>query len=146
VNPTPSGKPITFTAIVSPKLSGTPTGTVTFKDGATVLATHTLSAGKTTYATSTLAVGSHSITATYNGATYFTTSGASLTEVVENSSTTTLASSVNPSEFGQSVTFTATITHTGTGTPTGTVTFKNGGVVLGTGTVSEAKPLYPIQL
>ena len=139
VNPSPSGKPITFTAIVSPKLSGTPTGTVTFKDGATVLATHALSAGKATYATSTLSVGSHSITATYNGATYFTGSTASLTEKIDNSTTTTLASSLNPSEFGQSVKFTATITHTGTGTPTGTVTFKNGTVMLGTGTVSGGK-------
>jgi len=139
LNPAPSGKSVVFTAVVAPKLGGTPTGTVTFKDGATVLATHSLSAGKTTYATTTLAVGSHSITATYNGATYFTTSGGSLTEKVENSTTTTLASSLNPSEFGQSVTFTATITHTGTGTPTGTVTFKNGTVVLGTGTVSGGK-------
>jgi hypothetical protein len=139
LNPAPSGKSVVFTAIVSPTLAGTPTGTVTFKDGATVLATHSLSSGKATYATTALAVGSHSITATYNGATYFKTSGGSLTEVVENSSTTTLASSLNPSEFGQSVTFTATIAHTGTGTPTGTVTFKNGAVVLGTGTVSGGK-------
>ena len=131
VNPAPSGKSVVFTAIVSPTLSGTPTGTVTFKDGATVLATHSLSSGKTTYATTALAVGSHSITATYNGATYFKTSAGSLTEVVENSSTTTLASSLNPSAFGQSVTFTATITHSGTGTPTGTVTFKNGAVTAG---------------
>ena len=139
VNPAPSGKSVVFTAVVSPKLSGSPTGTVTFKDGATVLATHSLNSGKATFATTTLGVGSHSITATYNGATYFKTSTASLTEVVENSSTTTLTSSLNPSAFGQSVTFTATITHSGTGTPTGTVTFKNGSVTLGTGTVSGSK-------
>jgi hypothetical protein len=122
-----------------PSLSGTPTGTVTFKNGATVLATHTLSGGKTTFATTALTLGSHTISATYNGATYFSGSTASLTEVIENSSTTTLASSLNPSDFGQSVTFTATITHSGTGTPTGTVTFKNGTVVLGSGTVSGGK-------
>jgi hypothetical protein len=50
---------------------------------------------------------------------------------VENAPTTTsLTSSPNPSQFGQSVTFTATVT--GSGTPTGTVTFKDGGKTLGT--------------
>ncbi len=44
--------------------------------------------------------------------------------------TTGLSSSVNPSEFGQSVTFTATVT-SGAGTPTGTVQFKDGGANLG---------------
>jgi hypothetical protein len=43
------------------------TGTVTFKDGATVLATRTLSSGKATFTTSTLAVGKHLITAVYGG-------------------------------------------------------------------------------
>jgi hypothetical protein len=47
--------------------------------------------------------------------------------------TTTLVSSLNPSTFGQSVTFTATVTPTGGGTPTGTVTFTaDGSNVLGT--------------
>jgi hypothetical protein len=44
---------------------------------------------------------------------------------------TTLASSLNPSVHGQSVTFTATVTPTGSGTPTGTVTFDDGGVAIG---------------
>jgi hypothetical protein len=43
------------------------TGTVTFKDGTTVLATRTLSSGTATFTTSTLAVGKHSITAVYGG-------------------------------------------------------------------------------
>ena len=41
-----------------------------------------------------------------------------------------VTSSVNPSDFGQSVTFTATVS-SGSGTPTGTVQFKDGGVNLG---------------
>jgi hypothetical protein len=45
--------------------------------------------------------------------------------------TTSLVSSANPSTFGQSVTFTATVTPTGGGTPTGTVTFTDGANVLG---------------
>ena len=49
---------------------------------------------------------------------------------IENS-TTTVASSLNPSAYGQSVTFTATVSG-GAGTPTGTVQFKVDGVNLGT--------------
>jgi uncharacterized repeat protein (TIGR01451 family) len=46
--------------------------------------------------------------------------------------TTAIASSANPSMFGQSVTFTATVT-TASGNPGGTVNFLDGGIVLGTG-------------
>jgi hypothetical protein len=49
---------------------------------------------------------------------------------VASATTTGVTSSVNPSEFGQSVTFTATVT-SGAGTPTGTVQFKDGEVNLG---------------
>jgi hypothetical protein len=50
-------------------------------------------------------------------------------------SVTTVASSANPSTFGQSVTFTATVSGNG-GTPSGTVTFLDGGTSLGAGTLS----------
>ena len=60
------GDTVTFTATVS--VSGAPaTGTVTFKDGATVLGTGSLSAGTATFATSALAAANHSLTATYGG-------------------------------------------------------------------------------
>src|SRR5439155_19330399 len=52
------------------------------------------------------------------------------------STSTALTSSKNPSCFGDSVTFTATVTDTSsgsTGTPSGTVTFKDGTSTLGTG-------------
>ncbi|HEX8880171.1 MAG TPA: Ig-like domain repeat protein [Candidatus Acidoferrum sp.] len=52
------------------------------------------------------------------------------------SSATTLISSLNPSAFGQAVTFTATVTSSATGTPTGTVTFQDGASALGTRTLS----------
>ncbi len=45
-------------------------------------------------------------------------------------STTSLSSSLNPSNFGQSVTFTATVT-SAAGTPSGTVQFKDNGTNLG---------------
>jgi len=53
--------------------------------------------------------------------------------------TTALASSVNPSVFGQSVTFTATVTGS---SPTGTVTFKNGSNTLGTGFLNSGVATY----
>src|SRR5439155_24188314 len=62
------------------------------------------------------------------------TANASIT-LNQGSSTTTVASSANPSTLGQSVTLTASVTGGGA-TPTGTVTFKDGATTLGTGTLS----------
>ena len=51
--------------------------------------------------------------------------------------TTTLASSADPSTFGQSITLTATVSDGGQGTPTGTVEFDDSGNIIGTGTLSS---------
>src|SRR5207244_1906407 len=135
-NPSVFGQSVTFTAtvaVVSPG-AGSPSGSVTFLDGATTLGTGTLSGGTATFATSALAVGSHSITASYGGDTNFNTStSAVLTQTVNKANTTTtVASSANPSVFGQSVTFTATVAAVapGAGTPSGTVTFLDGATTL----------------
>jgi hypothetical protein len=58
--------------------------------------------------------------------------------VMQDSTSTTVTSSVNGSAYGQSVTFTATVTADapGSGTPTGTVTFLDGSSTLGTGVLS----------
>jgi hypothetical protein len=53
--------------------------------------------------------------------------------------TTTLTSSLNPANFGVSVTFTATVTTTGANAPTGTVTFNDGTTALGTGTLNGSQ-------
>jgi uncharacterized repeat protein (TIGR01451 family) len=65
-NPSRFGDPVTFTATVTSS-SGTPTGTVSFKDGATVIGSATLAGGTATFTTSTLTRGSHAITASYGG-------------------------------------------------------------------------------
>jgi large repetitive protein len=52
------------------------------------------------------------------------------------STTTTVTSSLNPANFGASVTFTATVTTTGAIPPTGTVTFNDGTTAIGTGTLN----------
>ena len=72
-NPSRFGDPVTFTATVT-STSGTPTGTVTFKDGATVIGTATLSAGVATLTTTALTRGAHSITASYGGGAGFNAS------------------------------------------------------------------------
>jgi hypothetical protein len=143
-NPSVYGQSVTFTAKVAARSpgSGTPTGTVTFQEGSTVLGTGTLSGGKATFTTAVLSVGADSITAVYGGDTDFTGSTSSaLKQTVKQSSTvTTVSSSVNPSAAGQAVTFTAVVAarSPGAGTPTGTVTFKDGTTVLGTGTLDSS--------
>src|SRR5207247_7376492 len=112
-NPSVFGQPVIFTTTVSAVSpgAGTPTGTVTFNDGAIALATTTLSSGKAIYTNAALAVGSHSITAVYNGDGSFNTStNPALTQTVNKAGTTnTLTSSLNPAVVNNSVTFTATV-------------------------------------
>ena len=73
-----------------------------------------------------------------NGTAVGTFSNLTLTFTPADTSTTTVTSSLNPSAYGQSVTFTATVAagHVGTGTPGGTVTFMDGTATLGTGTLN----------
>src|SRR5437773_3284451 len=137
-NPSIIGTAVTFTASVTSPVTGTPTGTVTFQDGASALGTGTLSGGTATFTTSGLTAGTHSITAIYGGDANFAGSTSPvLTQTVNKAaSSTSVASSNNPSISGTAVTFTATVTSSATGTPTGTVTFQDGASALGTGTLS----------
>jgi hypothetical protein len=147
INPSIYGQSVVFTATVTgqPPASSTPSGTVSFKDGAAILGTVPIGGSgvtaQATFSTSTLSVGGHTITVVYNGdSTYFSVTSPALTQTVNQASTTTTItnSSLNPSTFGQSVTFTATLTVVGpgAGAPTGTVTFKDGATTLGTGAVN----------
>jgi len=136
------GGTVTFTATVAPTAgSGTPTGTVTFYDGGSTLGSRTLSSGTATFTTSVLSGGGHSITASYGGDSTFSssTSSALLYTVNLAAPETILTSSVNPSTFGQVVTFTATVSPT---TATGTVTFYDGASSLGSGTLSSGTASY----
>lgn len=143
VNPSAYGQSVIFTAAVK-AASGTPAGTVTFKNGTVTVATITLSAGVAKYTNKTFAVGTHSITAVYNGSASFATSTSSPVSQVVNKATTTtaLVSSANPSVFGESVTFTATVAPEFSGVPAGTVTFKNGTVILASVTLSAGVAKY----
>jgi hypothetical protein len=142
-NPSASGVPVTFTATVSPPSGGlpVPTGTVTVYGFSGSLGTGTLNSnGQASVTTSSLSTGNNTINATYNGSTtYSSVTSSVLTEVVNatsnNGTTTALISSANPSTFGQSLVFTATITPTGTGggslSPAGSVVFLDGTTTIG---------------
>jgi YVTN family beta-propeller protein len=74
LNPSNFGQIVTFTATVTSAAAGTPTGTVTFKDGATSLGTVTLNAsGQASLGTAALSVGTHTITAVYAGSLNYAT-------------------------------------------------------------------------
>jgi ELWxxDGT repeat protein len=74
LNPSTAGQAVTFTATVhaTPPGIGVATGTVTFKDGTTMLGSGTLNGGVATFSTASLATGNHAITASYGGDADFT--------------------------------------------------------------------------
>jgi uncharacterized repeat protein (TIGR01451 family) len=112
------GQPVTFTAVVTsnPAGAGTPTGTVYFQDGATVIDTETLDAsGTATFSTASLTAGSHSITAQYNGDPNF---NASTSTVVTETINTPPAVNVSPASQTICVGNTVTFTASASGTPT----------------------------
>jgi Bacterial Ig-like domain (group 3)/FG-GAP-like repeat/FG-GAP repeat len=73
INPSRVGQPVTFTSVVKATFNklGTPTGTLTFKDGTHTLGTVPLVQGKTSLTTSSLSAGSHNIQALYSGDSNF---------------------------------------------------------------------------
>ena len=151
LNPSIFGQSVTFTANVAPSSgNGTPTGTVTFYAGSTALGTSTLSGRRATLRTTSVPVGSQAITAVYSGdATYSSSTSAVLSQTVNQDSTTSsVRSSANPSVYGQSVTYTATVraASPGSGTPTGTVTFYDGTTDLGSGTLSSGTATLAVHI
>jgi len=148
LEPSTYGQAVTFTATVSPTLSTsfTPTGTVTFYDNASPLGTVTLSSRTASFTTSILVAGSHSIIAQYSGDSNFSGSNStSLAQAVnQDGSGNVVVSSLNPSTYGQSVTFTATVAAAvpGSGTPTGTVTFYDNSTAIDTATLSNGSATF----
>jgi hypothetical protein len=116
---------VTFTATVTSIDGAIPDGEqVTFDDGSALIGTGTTASGVATFTTSSLPGKTNTIRATYTGDAIFARSIGSVTQVVDkNTTTTALVSSLNPSVYGQSVSWTATVTSTGPNTPTGRVRF-----------------------
>ena len=139
LNPSTYGQAVTFTATLTSGLGAPPDGeTVTFLKGLKVLGTGLLSGGSASVTTSTLPVGTPSIKAVYGGDSNFLGSTSKVLKQVVNKATTTtaLTSSVNPSNFGQSVTFTANVAPQFSGTVKGSVTFYDGATALKTTSLS----------
>src|SRR4029453_4708025 len=130
LNPSTYGQPVTLTATVSPSLG--PSGTVQFFDGGNPLGgAVALSGGTASLTTATLGAGAHSITVSYSGNGNFTGSASSAVSQTVNLAAppTAFTSSLDPSLFGQPVTFTATVNPSSG--PTGSVQFFDGGSSLG---------------
>jgi hypothetical protein len=137
-NPSIVNQQVTFTATVTGHNGGTPTGTATFKQGTTTVATKSLVSGSASFTTSYVTSGSRSLTATYSGDGNFLASTSSHSQsVLKASTTTTIASSANPSNFGSAVTLTATVSSTA-GTPANgdTVKLIDGTTTIGTGSLN----------
>jgi hypothetical protein len=140
-NPAVAGQSVTFTAVVSPVApgAGTPTGNVQFTidsfnfGGPVPLVGGTVTTPPTALL---IPVGNHVVAANYLGDSNFNTSTGILPggqTVIKADTTTTVSSSVNPSLYGQPVTFTAMVAPVapGSGTPTGNVQFKIDGADFG---------------
>src|ERR1019366_7313926 len=120
----------TTTKVVSSLNPSSTGGTVTFEDGGVAIAGCAARilgvAGTATCATNALAAGVHTINAVYSGDGNFTTSTSpALTQTVLSTTTTMVTSSANPSVFGRSIQYTASVA--GGPTVTGTITFRDGG-------------------
>ncbi len=117
----------------------TPTGTVNFDDGSGLLGTGTLSNGLAAYSTSALLPGLHSITARYGGDSNYIALTSAVVNLTVNRATpsATLTASASVVAYGAPVTFTVTLTGSGLNKPIGTVTFFNGSISLGTGTLNS---------
>jgi hypothetical protein len=142
-SPTVFGQGVTFTAsvVANPSSVGTPSGTVQFTDnGVNLGGTQTLSGGSTSVTSSGLSVGAHNIVASYtsDNPTFISSSGHLNQQVNMASTMTGVASTANPSVFGQPITLTATVgaLAPGAGAPTGTVSFADGSTSLGAAPIS----------
>ena len=133
-NPVVVGHVLTLTVHVTPTFKGTPTGTVTFYDGASVLGTATLVSGVAQFTTSSLTAGSHTLTAVYAGDAVFqgSTSAAVTEQVNQEIATVNVGSSATPVYILQNVLFTASVSADGGIVATGTMTFQQGATSLGT--------------
>ena len=100
VNPVLATNAVTFTAAVA-YADGTPTGTVSFFDGTTLLSASPMSSGVAALATSSLAVGTHSITAVYSGDSNFASvTSSAIAEVVQDFSLSVGSSSGGSGDGG----------------------------------------------
>ncbi len=103
LNPAQAGSPVTFTAALAGN-NATPTGSVNFMDGTTLLGTAALSStGTAAFTTSTLAVGTHPITVVYAGNTDFNPVTSAILNQVINAPPGSFTLTVTPSPISVGV-------------------------------------------
>ena len=137
-NPSAAGEAVTFFAEVRSFGSRTPTGSITFCLGRTVLETVALDGhGRASLAGPPLGVGSHAITAAYSGDIDFAPATAGLTQSIRAVTATSILSRPNPSPVDSDVTVASVVSSLG-GTPTGSVTFTIGTTTLGTAVLDDS--------
>ncbi|WZO98058.1 right-handed parallel beta-helix repeat-containing protein [Isosphaeraceae bacterium EP7] len=134
VSPSAVGQAVTFTATVTGQ--GSPTGTVAFMEGETILGYGEISPdGVATFTTSSLARGPHSIMAVFQGSGFFAVSSSPIiNQSVFGQTATNLVASPGTVAGNQPVTLSATVT-TSTGSVSGTVLFYDGSTLIGSGAV-----------
>ena len=127
-----AARSVTLTATPTAS-AGTLTGSVEFRDGATLVGTVPLGAGSTVLELSSVSPGSHDYTAVFVPTGTFHTGSTSplRTVTVQVSSTTALTAST----AGRDVTLDSQVTTDG-GSPAGTVEFREGGTLVGTRSVA----------
>ena len=135
-NPSNPGQTVTFTAYVTvtPPGSGTPTGKVTFYDGSTAMGTVALDGtGHAAYATAALIrrVTQHHRELRRGRELCRQHLDRAHPGRQQDRHDDRAELSLNPSNLGQTVTFTATVTGS-SGAPTGNVTFYDGSTAMGT--------------
>jgi hypothetical protein len=140
-NPLTAGQTLTLTATASG--TTTPSGTVNFYAGSTLLGEVTLnSSGMAILSTSSLAAGTYSLTAQFLANASFLTSTSAAASVTVNAgitaTTTSLIASPNPVTAGQALTLTSTVSASGANVSSGTVNFYNGSTLLGSTTVNSS--------
>jgi hypothetical protein len=131
-SPSLVGDTVTFTATVTPAAAASAVmkGDVTFTANGGISVIPVVS-GVATLTTSDLPAGTFSVTADYSGDAVFLASSASVSQAVDKrASTTTVTSSLNPSIYGDAVTFTMTVAPS-PATATGTVQLVVDGVSAG---------------
>jgi hypothetical protein len=143
-NPSLVGQAVTFTATVSSTAGVPPNGEIiTFNSGSVVLGTGALSGGIASMTSSSLPVGTSTITASYPGdANFRASTSLALMQVVnptgKSPTSTSLSSSLNPSTYGQKVTWVAKVTPSGSVMPTGKVQFRWSSYSIGSATLDSS--------
>jgi hypothetical protein len=116
------------------------TGTITFYDNSSAICIISTAADASCPASAgeNFTAGTHIVTAVYSGDAEHSgsTSNAASVTVLQDSTTTSIASTTNSTNYGQNITFTTTV-QGAHATPSGLVRFLDGTNILGTGTLTS---------